>query len=129
MARILVIDDSWTYRDAVSRGLEARGHAVTQAKDGFDGIRLLESRVFDLVVTDILMPRQDGIEVILAANKLRPRPGILAVSGAGALARPDYLRMAVELGADWALDKTSSLAEMADTVETLLSKEPARLAG
>jgi len=61
---VLVVDDSLTVRELERKLLEKRGYAVTIAVDGMDGWNALHSANFDLVVTDIDMPRMDGIELI-----------------------------------------------------------------
>jgi two-component system sensor histidine kinase and response regulator WspE len=62
--RILVVDDSLTVREVERRLLESRGYDVTVAVDGMDGWHTIQDGSFDLVVTDIDMPRMDGIELV-----------------------------------------------------------------
>jgi two-component system chemotaxis response regulator CheY len=69
--RILTIDDSKTMRDMLMLTLADAGFDVLQAVDGQDGVDLAERENFDLVITDINMPRMDGYEVI---RQLRKRP-------------------------------------------------------
>ncbi len=62
--RVLIIDDEWTIRDVLSTILEAEGFEVETADDGAVGIEKLEARDFDLVITDLKMPRTEGMEVL-----------------------------------------------------------------
>lgn len=81
MANILVVEDSPAVRLAIVEVLEELGHAVTETENGRIAIEHLAGTVFDLVVTDVLMPEVDGIEVIKAVRRTRPETKILAISG------------------------------------------------
>ncbi|HYT83054.1 MAG TPA: response regulator [Gemmatimonadales bacterium] len=72
MARILVIDDDGQVRRAVRRILERVGHAVVDVADGEAGMRAHRERPADLIVTDIFMPEQDGIETIQQVRREFP---------------------------------------------------------
>jgi CheY-like chemotaxis protein len=60
----LVVDDSMLVRHSVCRYLEARGFSVETATNGVDALRLLERLRPDLIITDVMMPRMDGAELI-----------------------------------------------------------------
>ncbi len=66
MAHVLVVDDSPSIRELMKRILESLGHRVYCAEDGQEGLQMADSRLVDLVVTDINMPRMNGIELIRA---------------------------------------------------------------
>ncbi len=81
MAHILVVDDDEQIRDFLEIVLTLDKHKVTLAKDGVEGLRLYRSRKPDLVITDIIMPEKDGIEIIIdIMNSKNPAP-IIAMSG------------------------------------------------
>ena len=121
MAEILVIDDMADVREAIAAVLARAGHAVTEAGNGREGIALLKSRRFDLVITDILMPEQDGTEVIMHLDSLGERPPVLAISG-GAAKVPAYIALHLaRLKADATLMKPFRNAELLDRVEHLLT--------
>jgi CheY-like chemotaxis protein len=105
-ASILVIDDQPEVRDALAEVLRSVGYQVDTAIDGADGIKVIGLRGYDLIVTDILMPNRDGLEVLAAARKICPGIAVIAVSDphfpGGDL---DLLRLATRLGADRALPK------------------------
>ncbi|WP_431861071.1 response regulator [Azospirillum sp.] len=81
MANILVVEDSPAVRMAIVEVLESLGHTVTEAENGRLAVEQLAGRSFDLVVTDVLMPEVDGIEVIKAVRRAKPDTKILAISG------------------------------------------------
>ncbi|TLN11116.1 response regulator, partial [bacterium] len=77
---VLVVDDAVTSRHVISSLVSDMGHLVTQAQDGAEGWRALESQVFDLVITDLEMPQVDGIELtrrIRRADRLDDTPVIM----------------------------------------------------
>ena len=70
MARILVIDDEQAFRQMVRQMLENAGYEVLEATDGKDGLRVYEAEQPDLVITDLIMPEQEGIETIIGLRRL-----------------------------------------------------------
>ncbi len=99
MARILVIDDDEMVRFTLDHILKSGGHEVVAAASGGEGLRLQRETPFDLVITDILMPEQDGIETIRILHADFPKLPILAVSGGGRMGNMDFLDMARTFGA------------------------------
>ncbi|CAK0755404.1 hypothetical protein CCP1ISM_6050001 [Azospirillaceae bacterium] len=93
---------------------------MVEAKDGREGIDMLRSGSFDLVITDILMPEQDGTEVIMFLETQPSRPPVLAISG-GAAKVPAYMALHLaRLKADATLMKPFKNAELLDKVSALL---------
>lgn len=82
-ARILVIDDEEPVRDVLSRMLRAKGHQVEVASDGDEGIEQFKKQPFDLVFTDLGMPKLSGWEVGKALKELNPRIPIAMITGWG----------------------------------------------
>lgn len=119
MARILVIDDDSQVRMAIKAVLERAGHETILASDGRVGMREYETRAFDLVITDILMPEQEGIETILALRKTSPAVKILAISGGGRVGNQDFLLLAEKLGASGVLKKPFGPDELVAQVSAL----------
>ncbi|GAC1316074.1 MAG: Wsp signal transduction system sensor histidine kinase WspE [Collimonas sp.] len=104
--RVLVVDDSLTVRELERKLLSSRGYTVRVAVDGMDGWNALRSEPFDLVVTDIDMPRMDGIELVTLIKKnlqLRDIP-VMIVSYKD---RQEDRRRGLEAGADYYLAKAS----------------------
>ena len=123
MARILVIDDDPTIRSLCTLALTNGGHEVATAPDGRDGVALLGRRSFDLVVTDLVMPDQEGISTIRSIRDMARDLPILAISGSmGGEARGgvDYLKLALSLGAQAGLRKPFSPRQLAKAVDELL---------
>ncbi|HZI22892.1 MAG TPA: response regulator, partial [Gemmatimonadales bacterium] len=81
MARILVMEDDPSFRNAVRVVLEAAGYEVIEAADGAVGLRLHREQGADLVLVDIFMPERDGLEVIRALKIEAPGAKIIAMSG------------------------------------------------
>lgn len=123
MAKILVIDDVEAIRHAMAIVLENEGHAVVQAVDGVDGIRRLRESPVDLLITDVLMPGADGIEVIKAVREHAPNLKVIAMSGGGNQLPAGFsLKMAQAFGAKAVLYKPFENAELVAMVRSVLAE-------
>lgn len=80
---ILVVDDDAPTQRVLQLWLEVHGHEVSCARGGHEALGVLEMRRVDLVITDVLMPDGDGIELIVKLKKRQPHLRVLAVSGGG----------------------------------------------
>ncbi len=126
MARILLIDDMPAVRRAISALLRNGGHTVTEAEDGEAGVRAARAGDFDLVITDMLMPRKDGTSVLMELSAAPRRPKLLAISGgSGALSETDALRLAT-LTADATLAKPFDNDTLLRVVDRLTGSHPSR---
>jgi len=83
MSQILVIEDDIDFNQILCKVLIKKGYEVLSAINGKEGLSLYEKNLADLVITDILMPEQDGIEVILKLKKMSHDVKIIAISGGG----------------------------------------------
>lgn len=117
---ILVIDDESALREILSRVLSDAGHHVVGAADGKEASKALSSMDFDLVLTDVIMPEKDGMQVISELRKKFPAVRIIAMSGGGHVSRDQYLKIAKGLGAHAVLEKPFSNAQLLATVESLV---------
>jgi CheY-like chemotaxis protein len=81
MSKILIIEDDPQFRAMLGQMLAQDGHQVTAAANGVEGLDRYRQQRPDLVITDILMPEKDGIELILEIRRLRPDARIIAISG------------------------------------------------
>ena len=119
---VLVVDDSLTVRELERKLLEKRGYAVTVAVDGMDGWNALRGGEFDLVVTDIDMPRMDGIELVTLIKRdavLKALP-VMIVSYKD---REEDRRRGLDAGADYYLAKSSFHDEtLLDAVRDLIGE-------
>jgi len=120
MARILVIDDDPDIRATVERMLRSRGHAVEVVSDGAAGIASLAQRAPDLVITDIFMPGQDGIETLLELRKAFPTLKVIAMSGGAGGGLLNLLHDAELLGADRTIPKPFTPRELIEAVTHVL---------
>jgi DNA-binding response OmpR family regulator len=120
-ARILLVDDDAALRAVITRALQQAGHKVMPARDGRDALTLLNHAPVDLIITDLLMPEQDGIELILRVRRCRPKLPILAISGGGNRFRGEYyLQMAKVIGATRLLPKPFTAESLLAEVSALL---------
>ena len=121
MARILIIEDEPQMRHMVEQLLTRAGHEVLSASDGRSGMDLYHEQLPDLVITDILMPEVDGLEIIRSLKREFPHLKIIAMSGGGETGKLQYLPEAREFGADIALSKPFDPALLTAEVERLLA--------
>jgi CheY-like chemotaxis protein len=103
--KILVIDDDHLVRYALSKILSSNGYEVVTASDGKRGMTVLRDEHPEVVITDIIMPEQEGIDTIIQIRRERPGAKIIAISGGGRIRNIDFLEMAQSLGADEVLAK------------------------
>src|SRR6267378_4653552 len=120
MARILVIDDQEAIRRVVRRALERDGHEVFEASDGELGMEILESQSFEVVVTDIFMPGQDGIVTLRQIRKRFPAVKVIVISGGDSTGILDLRQDAELLGAVKSLQKPFNAREIVDKVRAAL---------
>ena len=85
MAKILVVDDERSIRNSMKEVLEFEGHVVTLAEDGESGLMAAEKEQFDLVFSDIKMPKMDGIELLAKMRQLQPSTKMILISGHGTI--------------------------------------------
>src|SRR5437763_15450494 len=88
MARVLVIDDHTEIRELLRLTLQAAGYDVVVAPNGREGLEIHRERPAELVITDIFMPEQEGLETIQELRRQSPRPKIIAMSGGGHARHP-----------------------------------------
>ena len=105
MARILIIDDDPSILSTLRRAVERAGHEVSAADNGLAGLAQLASAPVDLVVTDIVMPEMEGIELIERLRRGYPGLPVIAMSGGGRVLPNTYLALARAMGASRILIK------------------------
>jgi CheY-like chemotaxis protein len=91
MASILLIDDDPHVREALTGCLSLDGHLVHAAENGRAGIEILRTTAVDVVITDIIMPEQDGFEVIMSLGARLQPPKVIAMTGGSAYLDHDML--------------------------------------
>jgi len=116
-ARILVVDDEDEVRLSLRRMLESAGYEVLEASDGQEAMKVCRSRPLDLVITDIFMPGQEGMETIQALRREFPTLKVIAITGK----TPEvYLKTARLLGAQATLEKPLRLETLLEAVRAVL---------
>lgn len=81
MKRILIIDDDSQFRQMLRQVLERQGYEIVEAQDGEEGIRRYRQAPTDLIITDIIMPKKEGVETIIELKRDFPDVKIIAISG------------------------------------------------
>ena len=117
--KILVIDDDHLVRYALSKILLGAGYEVVTASDGKRGMAVLRAEHPDVVITDIIMPEQEGIDTIIQIRRERPAAKIIAISGGGRIRNIDFLEMAQSLGACEVLAKPFEADELFNSLMRL----------
>ncbi len=118
---VLVIDDEPVIRQSLETLLETYGFQVALARDGAQGLAAFRRIEPDLVLTDIVMPNQDGIETILTMRRERPQAKIIAMSGRGSVGNTEYIDIAARLGADAAIPKPLEATKLIAAVQALVA--------
>jgi DNA-binding response OmpR family regulator len=121
MSRILLVDDEEPVRVTIGALLKTHGHEVVTAVDGKEGVELFGQQTFDLVITDVLMPRMGGAATIAALRRLRPGLKVIAISGARCVSALDSVTTALRLGADRMLFKPFAQDELLAAVSEALN--------
>lgn len=119
MEKILVVDDEQSLRDVLSIMLKRAGYAVTSAVDGEEAIELLNKEIFDLVITDLRMPKVDGMEVLKAVKSASPETVVLIIT---AFATADSAVEAMKQGAYDYLTKPFQVDEVQLIIRNALEK-------
>ena len=122
MARILVIDDDEFVNGMIVQLLSEAGYEADGACDGISGLTFLQSKQFDLVVTDIVMPEKEGIETIIAIRNMNKTLPIIAISGGGKIDPQQYLRMAQDFGANYTFQKPFDRERFLAAIQEVLSR-------
>ena len=121
MPKIVVIDDDDLFRNYLVAALTEQGYEIIAAADGLEGLQLIESEAPDLVLTDIVMPEVEGVEVILKVKSINPNIPIIAMSGGNLGDSSSYLGMAGKLGAHEVLAKPFDRSVLLGHIEKLLN--------
>jgi DNA-binding response OmpR family regulator len=122
MTKILVIDDDVDVRETIVQILEYGGYKVVSAEDGRRGMIAFRDEHPDLIVTDLIMPQQGGIQTICEIRQAKPDAKIIAVSGGGRAGSSDLLQMAKCFGALDTIAKPFDPNELLSRVKACLAR-------
>ncbi|HEY5470583.1 MAG TPA: response regulator [Bacteroidales bacterium] len=125
MPGILIVEDDKDLREMLKIALIRRKFVVSEAENGKEAITHFKPSITDLVITDLIMPDEDGLKVIIKLRELKPSVKIIAISGGGKAGPGSYLNLAKALGADAIYSKPFSINELIAKIEELLTiKQP-----
>lgn len=122
MADVLVIDDDPNILLVLSGMLKKLGHGVRTALNGHEGLLLFREQRPDLLITDIVMPEKDGMEIIAEIRRAARDVKIIAISGGADFIPDHYLDTAQLFGADRILKKPFDLQELTEMIDDLFPK-------
>lgn len=120
MQGILIVDDDAELREMIKVALVRRKFVVIEASNGKEAIAYFKPLVIDVVITDIIMPEEDGLGVIRKLKALKPKLKIIAMSGGGKAGPRNYLNVAKILGANATIAKPFQINDLISIVENLL---------
>lgn len=123
MAKILVIDDDPSILTMLKKMLEREGYEVDIACNGSEGLDKIEDSPPDLLITDIVMPEKEGMELIFHLRRKKPELKIIAISGGGRFNYEGYLTSAKYLGADLVFQKPLIHKEFVQAVSDLINNK------
>ncbi len=124
MAKILIVDDEISVGNILIEFVKLEGHEAQHAKDGREALQMIRKQLPDLVVTDLIMPETEGLELIRELRKLSSLVKIIAISGGSRYFEPDNQLMAAELiGADLCFTKPIDLHAFNAAINTLLNSD------
>ena len=120
MPRTLIIDDDEPMRKMLVELLMREGHTVDGAPNGRAALKQMEADLYDLVITDIVMPDMEGLELIAHLRKAHPRLPVIAMSGGARVGPESYLQMADMLGARYTFEKPMKPSDLLAAVRDCL---------
>jgi DNA-binding response OmpR family regulator len=120
---ILIVDDEDQVRDVLCENLVESGFKVDVAADGQQALSMIDAGTCtpQVVITDIIMPRKEGLEVIMELRRRHPAIRLIAISGGGRTKSADFLQLAKKLGADAVLPKPLDIDQLEKTVRSVLA--------
>ena len=118
-ASVLIVDDEAAVRGVLVAMLETAGYTVRSASNGREALQVLASEKIDMVITDLVMPEQEGIETIKILHRDYPHVRVIAMSGAFG---GDYLKIAGLLGAHSTMSKPLRMETVLNTVKKSLAE-------
>jgi DNA-binding response OmpR family regulator len=123
MAGILIVEDDKDLREMLKTSLLKMKYTVLEASNGRDALSHFKPAITDLVITDLIMPDEDGLKVIMKIKEIKPSTKIIAISGGGKAGPGNYLNLAIALGADEIFSKPFSIFDLLKKIDELLLVE------
>lgn len=127
MATILIVDDEEMIRSMLQQALTKDGHDIFIANNGKEAIETAQQQPLDLLITDLVMPVQNGLDLIMEIRKNHPDIPIVAISGGGGLeSHFNYLSVAELIGAHSIFKKPLELSEFRRKIDELLARKSSK---
>lgn len=114
--KILLVEDEVLFAETIRQALVRFGHTVVLARDGREALKLYDPGTFNVVLTDMIMPDMDGVELIMALSRANPAVKVIAMSGGGRNGPQIYLKVAERVGAVKTIVKPFTFDELLDAV-------------
>ena len=121
MPKVLLVEDDAAVQRVLERTLQKLGHEVTLAVNGAKALELLDTQSFDLMITDLIMPEMEGLQLLRELRKKPARPTVIAMSGGGRGSATDYLEIAKTFGATVTLPKPFSQEQLTAAIDRALT--------
>jgi len=121
MNSILLVDDDKDFRESLKDLLEIKGYLIYEAKNGAEGLRVFSRESIDLVISDLLMPEIDGLELLMGIRGTNSGTPIIVISGGNRSNFDKSFEIAQELGANIVLGKPVSADVLFDSIDQLLA--------
>ncbi len=123
MAKVLVVDDDLNFGELLRSLLAEVGHDVVLATDGAQAVEQIRVEKFDVLILDLIMPKKDGLEVLIDMRQRHQDLQVIAMSGGGYGSAADYLSWAKTLGVRETLAKPFSRDELLVAIEKCLTQQ------
>ncbi len=121
MKNILVVDDESSILMLIEEALDTEFNVLT-AESAAEAFKITKNNNIDLIISDLVMPEKNGIDMIMELKKTNPNIKILAISGGGGITgRFDYLPIAKLIGAENTLKKPFTMSELKSSIKDLLN--------
>jgi DNA-binding response OmpR family regulator len=118
--RVLLVDDDWSFRDALEAVLRGAGFSVRVSSDGAEALRILDQEhdSIDVAIVDLNLPEVSGFEVIGAITRRKTAMGVLATTG---IYKQTFLEVAQHMGANIAIRKPENLDDLKSWIPAIRS--------
>lgn len=121
MKKILLVDDEGAIRSMVSAVLKKEGRSFVEACNGTEAQAFLAADSYDLVISDVIMPDCDGIELVMSIRRKQPDVPVIVMSGGGRVQANHYLNLAKKLGAVRVFEKPFDTTMLRQSVNEILN--------
>ena len=122
LIRLLIIDDDIIMREIIKDSISEYPIIIDEAVNGIEGIRKIKENQYDVILTDIIMPEKEGLELIMEIKSVHDNLKIIATTSGGSVAADEYLEMAIGLGADAVIAKPFSEIKLIEIINELIDK-------